>query len=267
MIPLREQDLLREKFAHELMRPVKIEFFTQKETSLFVPGRQPCQYCKPTRQMLEEIAALSDLISLRQHIFDEDREAAARYGVDKIPAIILRFGEASSARLGGPRGAVEERWLTYYGFPGGHEFVTLVDAITDISRGTTFLSDKTRKRLRKLKKDILLQVFVTPACPYCPQMARLAYHFALESPQITAEIIEAGEFSELSQRHQVRAVPTTVVDGKTTLPGVVPDDVLMDVIEQVVQPSPLTEVIPESGPTSPATEDSGAPAGGKIILP
>lgn len=263
MIPLKEQELLREKFAHELMRRVKVDFFTQKETSLFVPGRQPCQYCKPTRQMLEEMAALSDLISLRQHIFDEEREAAARYGVDKIPAIVLHHGDASR----GPVRAGQGRWLKYYGFPGGHEFVTLAETITDISRGTTFLSDKTRKRLRKLKKDVQLQVFVTPACPYCPQMARLAYHMALESPQITTEVIEAGEFPELSQRYQVRAVPTTVVDGSINFPGVVPDNVLMDIIERVVEPSPLTEAIPESGPTSPATEAPSAPGGGKIILP
>jgi glutaredoxin-like protein len=263
MIPLKEQELLRDKFALELMRPVKIDFFTQKETSLFVPGRQPCQYCKPTRQMLEEVAALSDLISLRQHIFDEDREAAARYGVDKIPAIVLHYRDAA----GGAQRAGQGRWLKYYGFPGGHEFVTLVETITDISRGTTLLSEKTRRRLRKLKKDLPIQVFVTPACPYCPQMARVACHMALESPQVTTEVIEAGEFPELSQHHQVRAVPTTVVDGKTSFPGVVPENVLMDIIERVLEPSPLTEAVPDSGPSSPATESSSAPAAGKIILP
>ena len=90
----------------------------------------------------------------------------------------------------------------------------------------------------------------------------------LDGPQVSAEVIEAGEFPELSQRHQVRAVPTTVVDGTINFPGVVPDNVLMDIIERVVQPSPLTEVVPpESGPTSPATEAPSAPGGGKIILP
>jgi glutaredoxin-like protein len=266
MIPLRDQEFLREKFAHELTRPVKIHYFTQKETAILVPGRQPCPYCKPTRQMLEEVAALSDFISLRHHMFDEDREAVFQYGVDKIPAIVLRFGDAARSRPSGPTRAGPGRWLKYYGFPGGHEFVTLVETITDISRGTTLLSEKTRRRLRKLKKDVQIQVFVTPACPYSPQMARLAYHMALESPQVTAEVIEASEFPELSQRHQVRAVPTTIVDGSINFPGVVPDNVLMDIIERVIRPSPLTDAVPESGPTSPATEAPSAP-GGKIILP
>ena len=252
MIPLKDQEYLRDRFARELAKQVRIDFFTQKESSLFVPGRQPCQYCKPARQMLEEVAALSDLISLRQHTIDEDRETFTRYAVDKIPALAFPAGDG--------------RWLKYYGFPGGHEFLTLVETIVDLSRGERLLADGVRKRLRKLKKDVLIQVFVTPSCPYCPQMARLAYHMALESPHITAEVIEAQEFPDLSQRFQVRAVPTTVVDGKTMIPGAVPDTTLMDIIERLVQPAGLAEAVPEAGPTTP-TEQPKAASGGKIILP
>ena len=272
MIPLKDQEFLRERFSRELVNSVKIDFFTQKETSLFVPGHQPCQYCKPTRQMLEELAALTDAISLRQHIFDEDRKAVALYQVDRIPAIVLH---GSNALPAGRQG----RWLKYYGFPGGHEFATLIETIVDISRGTQYLSEQTRKRLRKLKQDVRIQVFVTPACPYCPQMARLAYHLALENPHVTTEVIEAGEFPELSQRHQVRAVPTTVLsarggpasggDDKVTFPGVVPDNVLMDIIDRAIHPSPLAEATLEGGPTT-STAEAKTPTGrgrGKIVVP
>ena len=254
MIPLREQEFLREKFSRELVSRVRIDFFTQKKTSLFVRHRQPCQYCKPTRQMLEELAALTDKISLRQHIFEEDEEAVAQYQVERIPAIVLHVGD--------------RRWLKYYGSPGGHEFVPLVETIVDISRGTNHLSDKTRKRLRKLKKDARIQVFVTPACPHCPQMARLAYQVALESPHISAEVIEANEFPELSQRYQVRGVPTTIIDEKMSFAGSVPDDLLVDTIERVIQSSPLTATAaPETGPVTPTSQSSDTAAGGKIILP
>jgi glutaredoxin-like protein len=254
LIPLKEQGFLREKFSRELASRVRIDFFTQKETSLLVPGRQPCQYCKPTRQMLEELAALTDLISLRQHFFEEDKQAVAQYQVERIPAIVLHGGDG--------------RWLKYYGLPGGHEFITLIETIVDISRGTSHLSDKIRKRLRKLSHDVRIQVFVTPACPHCPQMARLAYHLALESPRIRAEVIEASEFPELSQRYQVRAVPATVINDKMSFAGAVPADALMDIIERVIQPTLLMETAaPEAGPVTPASQPSGAPTGGKIILP
>jgi len=254
LIPLREQEFLREKFSRELVSRVRIDFFTQKKTSLFIRHRQPCQYCKPTRQMLEELAALTDKISLRQHIFEEDEETVVQYQVERIPAIVLHVGD--------------RRWLKYYGSPGGHEFVPLVETIVDISRGTNHLSDKTRKRLRKLKKDARIQVFVTPACPHCPQMARLAYQVALESPHISAEVIEANEFPELSQRYQVRGVPTTIIDEKMSFAGSVPDDLLVDTIERVIQSSPLTATAaPETGPVTPTSQSSDTAAGGKIILP
>jgi len=65
MIPLKDQDLIRQKFAAELIGLVKIDYFTERESALTVPGRKPCVYCKPTREMLQELSALSDLISLR----------------------------------------------------------------------------------------------------------------------------------------------------------------------------------------------------------
>jgi glutaredoxin-like protein len=254
LIPLREQEFLREKFSRELVSRVRIDFFTQKKTSLFVRHRQPCQYCKPTGQMLQELAALTDGISLRQHIFEEDKEAVAQYQVERIPAIVLHVGD--------------RRWLKYYGSPGGHEFVPLVETIVDISRGTNHLSDKVRKRLVKLKRDVRIQVFVTPACPHCPQMARLAYQIALESPHIRAEVIEANEFPELIQRYQVRGVPTTIIDDKMSFAGSVPDDLLVDTIERVIQSSPLTATpTPETGPVTPTSQSGDTAAGGKIILP
>jgi glutaredoxin-like protein len=254
LIPLREQEFLREKFSRELINRVRIDFFTQKKSSLFVRHRQPCQYCKPVRQMLEELAALTDGISLRQHIFEEDKEAVAQYQVERIPAIVLHVGD--------------RRWLKYYGSPGGHEFVPLVETIVNISRGTNYLSAKIRKRLHKLKDDVRIQVFVTPACPHCSQMARLAYQVALESPRISTEVIEASEFPELSQRYQVRGVPTTIIDEKMSFAGSVPDDLLVDTIERVIQSSPLTAMeAPETGPVTPTSEPSDTAADGKIILP
>ncbi len=42
-------------------------------------------------------------------------------------------------------------------------------------------------------------------------MARLAHAFAIESPLITADIVEASEFPALSQTYAVRGVPKTVI--------------------------------------------------------
>ena len=50
----------------------------------------------------------------------------------------------------------------FYGLPGGTEFPSFVESITDISRGETLLSPESAKALRKLKEDVSVRVFVTP---------------------------------------------------------------------------------------------------------
>ena len=40
---------------------VRLIYFTQRESPLFIPGHE-CETCKDTRTLLEEVAALSDKI-------------------------------------------------------------------------------------------------------------------------------------------------------------------------------------------------------------
>lgn len=148
MIPLKDQELIRQKFAQELQSPVKLDLFTQRELGILLPGREPCAYCKPTREMLQELAALSDLISLRVHILEEATREAAKLGVDRIPGIVLR----------GRNGAL----LKFYGLPAGTEFPSFLESIVDVSRAETLLSKESKKSLRKVKQEITVRVFVTP---------------------------------------------------------------------------------------------------------
>ncbi len=63
----------------------------------------------------------------------------------------------------------------------------------------------------------------------------LAYQMALESPLVQAEMVEATEFPELSNRHNVSGVPqTTINDGKGNVVGAVPEANLMAEILRAV---------------------------------
>ncbi len=148
MIPLREQEYIKQKFAAELTGGVRIDYFTQKKLPIFVPGREECVYCEDVRVMLEELAALSDKVSLTVHEFSQAREEAARLGVDRVPGIVIR----------GPN----NRPLKFYGIPAGNEFPGLIEGIVDASRGKADLKPETARALRKLKDDVWIQVFVTP---------------------------------------------------------------------------------------------------------
>ncbi len=101
-------------------------------------------------------------------------------------------------------------------------------------------------------------------------MARAAYLLALNSPRVKASIVEVGEFEDLGQKYQVRAVPTTVVSDKVMFPGNVPQTVLMDVIMQTVEGTIAVEPQDTGGattamPTQPQSGERRTPGG--LILP
>lgn len=51
---------------------------------------------------------------------------------------------------------------------------------------------------------------------------------AIESPQVTADVIEVSEFPELIQRYAVRGVPKTMINGSIGLEGAIPEAALME---------------------------------------
>ncbi|MCH8814166.1 MAG: thioredoxin family protein [Chloroflexi bacterium] len=236
MIPLKEQDEIRLKFAQELIGPVKIDYFTETESALSVPGKTPCPYCKPTRQMLQELANLSDLVSLRVHLMDQAEDARSKYGIERVPATVLR--------------GLNGQFVKYYGIPSGTEFPALVESIVDISRKEVLLSLESQKALKSLEKDVSIRVFVTPTCGYCPQMVHIVYQMALASDKIHAEVIEVTEFPDLAEKYQVQAVPLTVINNAVAIPGAVPEPQLM---EQIIKASESTIAPPSSLPAGDST--------------
>jgi alkyl hydroperoxide reductase subunit AhpF len=146
MISEKDQQTLRKLFAG-LASDVTIMNFTQQESPLTVPGHE-CDYCKETRELLEEVTALSDKLHLLTKDFVRDKQEADRLGITRIPAFVLQ-GQA--------RGR-----LCYFGIPAGYEFSTLVEDLLDLSKGTTSLSEKTRTALKGIDQDLHVQVFVTP---------------------------------------------------------------------------------------------------------
>ena len=57
---------------------------------------------------------------------------------------------------------------------------------------------------------------------------------ALESPHVTADVIEASEFPELIQRYGVRGVPMTMINGPVGVEGALPEAALLQRVEQAL---------------------------------
>jgi glutaredoxin-like protein len=215
----------KKKFSEELENPVTLIFFTQEPSRLVVPEHlkgQECLYCKETRQLLEEISALSDKIKLTIFDFEGDKEKAKEYGIDKIPATIILDEKDYGIR--------------FFGIPSGYEYASLIETIVDVSKGKTALSEKTKDKLTGIDKDIHIQVFVTPTCPYCPMAVRLGHQCALESPFIKSEMVESMEFPHLAQKYNVFGVPKTVINETTFIEGAVTEETFLEHVLKAQNP-------------------------------
>jgi glutaredoxin-like protein len=199
------QAQVREAFE-AIQQPVHILFFGTQEQ---------CQYCADTLQLVKELTGLSDQLKLSIFDMENDAVIAENYNVDLVPGLVIA-GEDEDGPI--------DYGIRYAGIPSGHEFSSLIQDILLVSGRDSGLSDNTREFLAGLDEPVLLQVFVTPTCPYCPQAVITAHQMALESPWVTAEMVEATEFPELSNRYGIMGVPDTVINnGQGKIVGAVPE--------------------------------------------
>ncbi len=122
-----------------VQQPVVFKIFTQEIE---------CQYCKETRELVEEVASLSDKLSVEVYDFVKDAAIAESLGVDKVPAVAVVGKKDYGIRM--------------FGIPSGYEFGSLIESIKLVSEGESGLSAETKKQVAKLTKPVKIQVFITP---------------------------------------------------------------------------------------------------------
>ncbi|MBI2911096.1 MAG: thioredoxin family protein [Chloroflexi bacterium] len=149
IISTADQETLRDRFDREIQGDVTILHFTKAPSRLLIPGRQPdSPYLQQTEQLLRELAALSEHITLEVYDVREEPEVAERWGIERVPATIV---------VGPPEGR-----LRFFGIPAGYEFAAFVDDLIDAANGQSRLSEASQETLRGLEGDAHVQVFVTP---------------------------------------------------------------------------------------------------------
>lgn len=209
MISDRDKKAVGDRLA-KLAAPVRLVVFTQE---------MECQFCKETRELAEELAGLSDKVRVEVRDFVKDEAEAKRLSVDKIPAIAV-LDETG-----------KDYGIRFFGIPAGYEFVSLLETLEMVAKGISGVSVAGKEKLKNLKTPVNLQVFVTPTCPYCPRAVVLAFRLAMESPQVTASMVEATEFPHLANKYQVSGVPHTVIgDSPQPMIGAYPEAAALELI-------------------------------------
>jgi alkyl hydroperoxide reductase subunit AhpF len=139
MLTPRDEDAVRREFA-KLAGPVKLVVFSQELAA--------ADLCRQNEMLVREVAALSDQLSVEVLNLAIDRDRAAAYGVDQVPAIVVE--------------GARDYGIRFFGIPSGYEFSNLVDAIIVASTGEPALTEATKATLAGLESDVDIKVFSTP---------------------------------------------------------------------------------------------------------
>ena len=201
---------------------VTLLFFTQTiggpETSLI------------TKQILDELVSLSDKVTLEEVNFVLEKDRAAEYGIEGVPAVVVLKDGADTR-------------MRFLGAPAGYEFMSLIEAVLLAGSDDSGLSPESKTLIAEhVTGPIDIKVFVTPTCPHCPRAVTLAHKLAVESPHIRATCIEATEFMDFSRRYRVTGVPKTVINDSVEILGAVPEDAF---VRSVVLPPGTGSELPE----------------------
>lgn len=200
-----------EQMLGDISQDVKLAVFTDDEH---------CDYCVEIVQLVNEVAATTDRVSVEQYEIHRDADQAQALNLKRAPAIAI-LGK-------------EDYGLRFYGIPSGYEFSTLLHSIQRASEGRSELDAQTKSYLAGLEKPVDLEVFVTPTCPHCPPAAVLAMEMAVESKLVNADIVEAFEFPNVANHYNVMGVPLSVVNGSERIEGAAPPQMVVDAIRKSI---------------------------------
>jgi len=160
-------------------------------------------YSEILEQLLNELKELNGLIEVK--VFSADSFDYDLYELDRdlLPAMFILDSEGI------------DYGIRFYGVPGGHEFITLLQDILIISTKRIIdFSEENIEKIKSIDQEMKIRVFVTPTCPYCPKAVLAAHQTAIINTNIIGEMIEANEFKDLSDKYNVKSVPHTVIEVK-----------------------------------------------------
>ena len=226
-MPFLDEDLTKQVAAVLAALENEVEMVIYTGSALEVPGRDPAGEQKATLELLREVAATSDKVSvIEKNLILDDH--AAELGITLAPTTLFR------------RKGEDRTNLRFVGLPSGYEFSTLLEALLMVG-ATQAPAGVALDDVAAIDTDLRLRTFVTPTCPHCPKSVVTSYRFALVNHRIVAEGIEANEFPTLSAGYRIAGVPDTIVEGRpgsgvrsTRVLGAQPETAFVGALKQAV---------------------------------
>ena len=147
------------------------------------------------RQLLEEIAGLSDLVTLAPDA-DDDRRPSF---------LIHRTGTDIGVR--------------FAGIPLGHEFTSLVLALLQVGGHPPKLSDEAMESIKALDGDFAFETYFSLSCQNCPDVVQALNMMSVLNPRVRNVSIDGALFKDEVDSRKVMAVPSVYLNGELFASG------------------------------------------------
>ncbi|WP_111497879.1 alkyl hydroperoxide reductase subunit F [Marinobacter bohaiensis] len=163
-----------------------------REPIELVPSLDDSAKSKELKELLEEIEALSDKISLR-----EDGAADVR----RPSFAINRVGSDIGVR--------------FAGIPMGHEFTSLVLALLQVGGHPSKASQEVIEQVQSLDGDYVFETYFSLSCQNCPDVVQALNLMSVLNPKIKHTSIDGALFQDEVEQREVMAVPSVYLNGES----------------------------------------------------
>jgi alkyl hydroperoxide reductase subunit F len=144
------------------------------------------------RELLEEVAGLSSLITLEQRAADGSVRAPS-FSVNRV-----------GADLG----------IRFAGIPMGHEFTSLVLALLQAGGHPPKVDAAVIEQARALDGDFDFEVYISLSCQNCPEVVQAVNLLAVLNTRVRATMIDGALFQPEVEAKQIMAVPSLYLNGQ-----------------------------------------------------
>jgi len=142
------------------------------------------------RELLDEIAALSSMVSVRHNGSDARRPSF------------------SVSRVGADMG------LRFAAIPMGHEFTSLVLALLQAGGHPPKVEADVIEQIQALDGELVFETYMSLSCHNCPDVVQALNLMAVLNPKIRHTAIDGGLFQAEVEARQIMAVPIVFLNGQ-----------------------------------------------------
>ena len=142
------------------------------------------------RSMLDDIASLSDKVSVRNDGIDSRKPSFA----------VTRPGEAAR--------------IVFSGIPLGHEFTSLVLALLQTGGHPPKVEAELIEQIRAIPGNFRFETFISLSCHNCPDVVQALNLMAVLNPGIGHTMIDGALFQSEVNERKIMAVPTVYLNGE-----------------------------------------------------